>query len=110
MQNAHRLRKEAPKPVGQRGVVCQSTLARTAAEEVSELIALGWNGNRIHADTTADGFAGSLTTACQAADIPPFTLIAWPVIFEAAGLARNTANGAISAGVTTPSFARLSAF
>jgi hypothetical protein len=42
--------------------------------------------------------------------MPPFTLIAWPVIFAAPGPARNTAIGAISAGVTTPSRARFSAF
>jgi hypothetical protein len=46
----------------------------------------------------------------HAAEIPPFTLIPWPVILAAPGPARNTASGAISTGVTTPSLALDSAF
>jgi hypothetical protein len=42
--------------------------------------------------------------------MPPLTLIAWPVILAASGLARNTIIGATSAGVGTPSRARDSAF
>lgn len=74
MQNAHRLRKDARKPIGQRGVVCRSTLPLTAAEDISEADRPERQSN--DADTTAAGFAGPLPPACQAAEIPPFTLIA----------------------------------
>ena len=42
--------------------------------------------------------------------MPPFTLIACPVSLAAAGLARKTISGAMSAGVTTPRWACAYAF
>jgi hypothetical protein len=53
--------------------------------------------------------AANQGSAPQEADIPPFTLIACPVIFAAPGPARKTTSGAMSAGSTTPSFALASA-
>jgi hypothetical protein len=51
-----------------------------------------------------------LPISSHAAEIPPFTLMAWPVILAPPGPARNTAIAAKSSGRATPRCASFAAF